>query len=187
MKNLALFSSTSQDWKTPKKVYDGLDKEFGFDFDPCPVSPNFDGLLIEWGKSNFVNPPYTTKLQNAFAKKGLAEYRKGKTVVFLVPARTSTKRFHEIFLPLATEIRFIKGRLYFNDGEGRAPFPSMIVIFKHVPLTVKDDWISVEDEPPPKGEPVWAWSPKFKRSYTVKEMKDHYSHWQPLPAPPEQE
>ncbi len=125
-----LFSSYDRDWNTPKALYADLDGEFHFDFDPCPNSPEFDGLEIEWGNSNFVNPPYTTVLQNAFAQKGLEEYQKGKTVVFLVPARTSTKRFHEIFLPYATEIRFIKGRLYFNDGGGRAPFPSMIVIFR---------------------------------------------------------
>ena len=28
------------------------------------------------------------------------------------------------------EVRFIKGRLKFNDGKNPAPFPSAIVIFK---------------------------------------------------------
>lgn len=46
----------------------------------------------------------------------------------LIPARTDTKAFHEYIYGKA-EIRFIKGRLYFNDGKGRAPFPSMVVIF----------------------------------------------------------
>jgi len=124
-----LFTSGNNDWTTPKNVYEDLDNEFHFDFDPCPNNPTFDGLSIEWGNSNFVNPPYTTSLQNAFAAKGLEEYRKGKIVVFLVPARTSTKRFHEIFLPYATEIRFIKGRLKFGDATQGAPFPSMIVVF----------------------------------------------------------
>ena len=26
----------NDDWKTPKDLYDSLDKEFHFDFDPCP-------------------------------------------------------------------------------------------------------------------------------------------------------
>ncbi len=30
----------------------------------------------------------------------------------------------------ATEIRFIKGRLKFNDQENSAPFPSAIIVFK---------------------------------------------------------
>ena len=125
----ALFTSFSQDYRTSQAIYNALHAEFNFDFDPCPVYSVFDGLEAEWGQSNFVNPPYTTQIQNAFAKKGLEEHRKGKTVVFLVPARTSTKRFHEIFLPYVSEIRFIKNRIHFENLD-RAPFPSMIVIFK---------------------------------------------------------
>lgn len=125
-----LFTSHKQKWRTPKKVYKRLNKEFNFDFDPCPSNPDFNGLNIEWGKCNFVNPPYTTQLQNKFIKKGVEQWRKGKTVVFLIPARTSTKRFHEDILPNATEIRFIKGRLHFDDSNTPAPFPSMIVILK---------------------------------------------------------
>jgi len=131
MINKGMMSSLSQDWSTPNKVYSKLNKEFNFDFDPCPNNPSFDGLSVDWGKSNFINPPYTTKLQDAFLKKGLEEYKKGKTCVFLIPARTSTKRFHEIIMPYASEIRFIKGRLKFGDSQNPAPFPSMIVVFKH--------------------------------------------------------
>lgn len=43
------------DWATPKELYDLLDKEFDFDFDPCPLNPNFDGLEIEWGNNIFIN------------------------------------------------------------------------------------------------------------------------------------
>lgn len=53
----------------------------------------------------------------------------GNTVVMLIPARTDTKAFHE-FIYHQAEIRFVKGRLKFNDGKNPAPFPSMIVIFK---------------------------------------------------------
>ncbi len=62
-------------------------------------------------------------------EKGLEEYRRGKTVVFLIPARTDTKWFHAYVLPYASEIRFIKGRLRFGDAQNSAPFPSMIVVF----------------------------------------------------------
>jgi len=50
--------------------------------------------------------------------------------VFLVPARTDTKWFHDLVLPKAKEIRFIRGRLRFGDGKNPAPFPSMVVIFE---------------------------------------------------------
>jgi len=48
--------------------------------------------------------------------------------VFLLPARTDTKWFHDYCLK-ANEIRFIKGRLKFGDAKNSAPFPSMIVVF----------------------------------------------------------
>lgn len=53
----------------------------------------------------------------------------GNTVVMLIPARTDTKAFHEYIYNKA-ELRFVKGRLKFNDGKNPAPFPSMVVIFR---------------------------------------------------------
>lgn len=128
MKNKCLFTSTRGTWKTPKVLYQALDAEFGFDFDPCPDYPNFDGLEIEWGQVNYVNPPYGRAIGN-WIKKGYEEYLKGKTVVFLIPSRTDTKWWHE-YIMKANEIRFIKGRLCFDDGGGRATFPSAIAIFR---------------------------------------------------------
>lgn len=130
MINKGLFTSYRQDWKTPSGLLKELNKEFNFDFDPAPeFRGEFDSLNCEWGNRNYVNPPYTTKLQNAFCKKAVDEYNKGKLIVMLLPARTSTIRFHKWILPNATEIRFIKGRLKFDDTQKPAPFPSMIVIF----------------------------------------------------------
>ena len=40
---IKLFSSKKSDnWATPKKLYDELNKEFNFDFDPCPLNSNFN-------------------------------------------------------------------------------------------------------------------------------------------------
>jgi len=122
-----LFTTAAQTWKTPTKVYEDLNKEFNFDFDPCPSNPTFDGLKVDWKNSNFVNPPYKTKLQDGFVEKGIEEWKKGKTVVFLIPSRTSTKRFHRL-LELGAEFRFIKGRLCFGGSKTPAPFPSMVVV-----------------------------------------------------------
>ena len=59
--------------KTPPELYNTLNNEFKFDFDPCPLNHNlnlWDGLEIEWGKSNFINPPYSRKLKKtSFCKK----------------------------------------------------------------------------------------------------------------------
>lgn len=47
-------------WLTPPDLYAKLDAEFHFDFDPCPypLPDGFDGLMCEWGRSNYVNPPF---------------------------------------------------------------------------------------------------------------------------------
>lgn len=122
-----LFSSQNQNWVTPVKFYQELSKEFNFDFDPCPIDPQFDGLSVEWGKSNFVNPPYNQI--ELWLLKGLEEWKKGKIVVFLIPSRTDTKWWHA-FIMQADEIRFIKGRLKFGKSKNVAPFPSCLVIYK---------------------------------------------------------
>jgi site-specific DNA-methyltransferase (adenine-specific) len=124
-------SSKRQDWRTPKNIYDELNKEFNFDFDPCFVSKDTihgkDMLGSAWGgKSIYVNPPY--KYLGQWIKKCHDEWKKGKTIVMLIPSRTDTKAFHE-YIYRKAEIRFIKGRLCFDDSGRPAPFPSMIVIF----------------------------------------------------------
>ena len=126
-----MFSSKRQDWATPQNVFDELNKEFNFDFDPCPLNDNpaFDGLSIEWKQRNYINPPYGRQIGN-WIRKAYQESISGKQCIMLLPSRTDTKWFHEIILPYANEIRFIKGRLKFGNATNSAPFPSMIIIFK---------------------------------------------------------
>ena len=129
MNNKLFFSSDLQTGKTPDDLYNILDNEFHFDFDPCPQNSKFDGLTISWKKSNYCNPPYNN--QKAWVEKAYNESLKNKTCVMLLPARTDTKLFHEFIFKKAHEIRFIKGRLRFKQYTNSAPFPSMIVIFKN--------------------------------------------------------
>lgn len=121
------FMSQRLDWQTPKDVYDKLNAEFNFDFDPCPHNPTFDGLSTEWGGSNFVNPPYGNEIPK-WIKKGYEEHQKGKTVVFLIPSRTDTRWWHD-YIMKASQIRFIKGRLKFDGSKNSAPFPSAVIVF----------------------------------------------------------
>jgi hypothetical protein len=81
-------------WLTPPDLYKELDDEFNFDFDPCPYPKpeDFDGLTCEWGKSNYVNPPFGSimhegkkKGPTAWVRKAIEEHRKGKTVVLVYP------------------------------------------------------------------------------------------------------
>jgi hypothetical protein len=72
-------------WLTPPDTMNALQSEFAFDFDPCPWPrpPGFDGLRCEWGRSNYVNPPF--KGPTAWVRKALREHAKGKRVVFVFP------------------------------------------------------------------------------------------------------
>jgi DNA N-6-adenine-methyltransferase (Dam). len=103
----------SDNWSTPEELYNKLNAEFNFDFDPCPLNSTFDGLVIEWGKSNYINPPYSRQLKEAFVIKAIEESKKGKICVMLLPVSTSTRLFHRYILPNAREIRFLEGRVRF--------------------------------------------------------------------------
>lgn len=125
-------------WGTPEQFYDKLNDEFDFDFDPCPlfaVEKGFDGLTAEWGKSNFINPPYIRKLKEEFIRKAFEESKKGRLCVLLIPVSTSTVIFHEVIYPNA-EIRFVRRRINFLPN-GKictkykgSQMDSMIVIFR---------------------------------------------------------
>lgn len=144
------FSTGKDNWETPQYIYDKLNKEFCFTLDPCADELNHkcdkyytkkqDGLIQSWkGETVFCNPPYSRKTKNnpgqiAWVKKCYTEARKNNIiVVMLIPARTDTQMFHDYILGNA-EIRFIRGRLNFENGgiknKDPAPFPSMIVIFR---------------------------------------------------------
>lgn len=123
-------------WKTPNWVLDKVRNEYGDFFDPCPLNATFDGLACAWGEVNYINPPYSTKLKEAFIRKAYQESINGKTCIMLLPVSTSTKIFHEVIYPNAT-IKFIKGRVKFeginskgelvNDKSGM--HDSMFVVF----------------------------------------------------------
>ena len=110
-------SKKTDDWQTPQWLYDGLNDEFDFDFDPCPI-----------------NPPYSNV--KGFLKKAHKELENGnaEVCVFLTFANTDTKWFHDYCYKQA-EIRFIKGRLKFLDATGKiknsAMRPSIVLIFRN--------------------------------------------------------
>ena len=89
------------------------------------------------GGVNFVNPPYSRKLKEQFIMKALEESRKGKTCVLLLPVSTSTTIFHDVILPNAKKIEFVRGRLKFEQKDENGTFKakgcgqhdSMIVVF----------------------------------------------------------
>lgn len=144
------YSSKSNEWETPKDIFNLLNEEFHFELDAAATKDNHlcnyfytkeeNSLVQDWSKfkSIFCNPPYGREI-GKFIKKGFEESLKGSVVVFLIPARVDTKWWHEYCSK--GEVRFIKGRLKFNnrifpswkeDGTHKispAPFPSAVVIF----------------------------------------------------------
>ena len=126
------------DWQTPKKLYDKLDKTYNFTLDPCPVNPTFNGLHIKWNGSVFCNPPYSEV--ERWIAKGTNEILEGNvdTIVYLVYAKTDTKWFHKYIwsndphMP-NWKVDFIKGRIKFINPNGKnmysAPYPSMLLIW----------------------------------------------------------
>lgn len=81
-------------WLTPPALMEQMQGEFNFDFDPCPYPKpdDFDGLTCEWGKSNYVNPPFGSimhegkkKGPTAWVRKAISEQEKGKDVVIVFP------------------------------------------------------------------------------------------------------
>lgn len=144
--NGALLSSKNMCWCTPRDFFDELDKEFHFDLDPAATAksakcakyytPEDDGLSKDWGGHRvFCNPPYGRAIHD-WVRKGYEESRKpGTVVVMLIPARTDTTYFHDyIFHGRADEVRFLRGRLKFEDEDGNAkdaaPFPSAVIIWR---------------------------------------------------------
>jgi site-specific DNA-methyltransferase (adenine-specific) len=130
-----LFSSKkSDDWGTPVNLYNTLNDEFNFTFDPCPFESPFNGLLVPWIGNIFVNPPYSNI--NSFLIKAHEELKNGnaKVIVFLVFANTDTGWFHDYVLGKC-EIRFLRGRVHFTGHETKghaAMRPSILCIFRGV-------------------------------------------------------
>ena len=136
------YSSKSNEWATPQKLFDELNEEFNFTLDPCATDENAkcnkhftiedDGLSKDWSKDVvFMNPPYGREIKK-WIKKAYEESLNGATVVCLIPARTDTTYWHDFIFDKADDIRFLKGRLKFGNSKNTAPFPSAIVLDRGV-------------------------------------------------------
>lgn len=128
-----------QDIRTPKELFEILDRQFHFDMDPCDSLEKPDwlrlqcynldrgenGLELDWFGRVFVNPPWGKgengeSLILTWILKAEQELRIGncRYVVFLVPSRTETKWFHHIknseYLMNHT---YLKSRVKFDGHE----------------------------------------------------------------------
>jgi hypothetical protein len=118
-------------WLTPPELYKKLDDEFHFNYDPCPFPKpkDYNGIDVEWGTSNYVNPPFHPENgigPTAFVRKAIQENKKGKTVVLTIP----TQSYVNLLLEAGAELRSL-GRVKWLHTVTREPMkgPSPITAF----------------------------------------------------------
>ena len=122
----------SRFWLVPPEIYEPLDQEFHFDFDPCPYPYEKDGIEIDWGQFNWVNPPFRRKDSinghgpTAFVRKAIEEQKKGKTSVLILPVQS----YVTMLLEAGVEIRPV-GRVRWIDANtgNRSKTPSTNALF----------------------------------------------------------
>jgi len=125
------------EWRTPRWLFDRLNSEFAFTYDLaasrenalCPLffTQAEDAMCQTWAGSCYCNPPYGNKVGD-WMQKAYTSALDGATVVMLVPAYTDVKWFHAWVLGKCA-IRFIQGRLKFDDEDATAPFASMLCVY----------------------------------------------------------
>lgn len=114
---------------TPKNLYKFLDDIYHFDFDPCPIDPKFDGLVVPWGKMNYVNPPYSQIKK--WVAKAIEEKQIGNSTLFLITVRTSTKYWFDYIFPQATRLWFIQDGITFESHKRPLPIPLCLCLFSN--------------------------------------------------------
>lgn len=60
-------------------------------FDPCPLTPSFDGLVIDWEDPTFANIPYSRECVAKWVEKAIQESQRGVRVVLLTRVDPSTE------------------------------------------------------------------------------------------------
>lgn len=108
-------------WLTPPELYSKLDSEFHFNFDPCKYPKTWNGLEIEWGSMNYVNPPFRSKdgSPTAFVRKAIEQSLKGKSSFLTLPAQS----YVNLLLEAGAELRSL-GRVKWLEVETKEPMKS---------------------------------------------------------------
>ncbi|AGH31960.1 DNA methyltransferase [Vibrio phage PWH3a-P1] len=170
-----MFSSENQQWATRWNTFYSIEEQLGRDYnlDPCCfedtakcenfLTPKQDMFTIknpldyfnkEESLQIFTNPEYGRN-QRKFVEK-VVDWCEYDNIIadVLIPSRTDTALYHDVILPKATSIRFVRGRITFGSDEywewvwsqeyingkknslfgktgkiNAAPFPSMVVSF----------------------------------------------------------
>lgn len=113
----------TNDWITPDYLVKALGE---FDLDPCssknpptPLAkhwyyPEINGLEQEFFGRVWLNPPFLAKE----IRKWLELMRDHRSGIALIPSEMDRKHMHELVLPVADSIFFMKGRIKFRYETG---------------------------------------------------------------------
>lgn len=135
--NQVWFNRSKVDYETPDEIFDPLDAEFHFTLDVAATTENTkcrkfftvdqDGLIQDWQGVCWMNPPFGREMKK-WVKKAFEEWKKGTTVVCLLPSRTNTAWWHDWVMK--GEIRFIRGEVKFKGQKNGLWMPMAIIIFR---------------------------------------------------------
>lgn len=138
----------TDEWGTPRWLFDLLDREFVFHVDVCASAKNRkapiyfnkrdNGLNQKWLSSAWCNPPYSNQIP--WIAKADLEYRQPycNQVVMLLKHDPSTTH-GKMVANLADELRIIQHRIKFEGAPNTAEFPSCIAIFRKRLYTRKSE------------------------------------------------
>lgn len=122
-------------WLIPPEIWNPLNTEFEFDYDPCPNPrpEGYNGLEDDWGRANWVNPPFWAGI-TAWVRKCIAEAQNGKDVVLIVPL----DNWVNLLLQAGAEVRPIGSHDWIHTKTGKrqkAPRPSILFILRGETIT----------------------------------------------------
>lgn len=119
----------NDDVETPTWLYDFLNRQYNFDFDPCPYKCQVNNLdkKVKWGKSNYINPPYSDPYP--WVSRALDETKNGNSSLLLIPVRTDNEYWRELIFPFAESIEFLSSKIQFKGYKQTFPFPLALVRF----------------------------------------------------------
>jgi hypothetical protein len=115
----------TDEWFTPRYIFDALGEHFDLDVAappggprhvPCDawLSPVDDGLAKEWLGFAWMNPPFG---HQSTKRRWLRKFFDHGNGIALVPDRTSAPWFQE-FAPLATSILWVAPKIKFERPDG---------------------------------------------------------------------
>ena len=134
------FKSKSEEYETPKEIFEPLQKEFQLELDVCATKENTkrelfltkeeDALTKNWNKNFWMNPPFGRNLKKWIQKAYEESVKHKVNGVLILPVRSNTHWWHKYIIDTKAEVRFLKGETKFVGHKRGLWLPFAIVIFK---------------------------------------------------------